>query len=118
MPEVSAVSRSVLKHTNLENGQVPLRVLTPPTANEFFFFLKLARFYLTLAVTLILVMTAVKLFCATVTEILFNSTSCRSFSPFPRKVQFTSPSMLTFPTVITWNSSTRSGRKLGPRTTA
>lgn len=36
MPEVSAVSRSVLKHTNLENGQVPL--LTPPTANEFFFF--------------------------------------------------------------------------------
>jgi hypothetical protein len=34
--EVSAVSRSVLKYTNLENGQVPLSI--PPTANEKIFF--------------------------------------------------------------------------------
>ena len=36
------MSRSVLKYTNLENGQVPLSV--PPTVNEnFFFFLKSVR---------------------------------------------------------------------------
>jgi hypothetical protein len=34
--EVLTMSRSVLKYTNLENGQVPLSI--PPTANENFFF--------------------------------------------------------------------------------
>ena len=36
MGEVLTMSRSILKYTNLENGQVPLSI--PPTANVFFFF--------------------------------------------------------------------------------
>jgi len=65
--EVLTMSRSILKYTNLENGQVPLSI--PPTANVFFF-LKSVRFYLTfkLTVTSIFLMMAVKLFCATVSN--------------------------------------------------